>query len=99
MNMGRSRDVVAVWRPSGLKESPVFVAAIGPRSQEAMLGGAVLALAHLGIDRPRIRSIQRVAGDVGGIERGEHNLGMISLHKISCALDIKISKLIRESGY
>ena len=59
---GRSRDVVAVWRPSGLNESPVFVAAIGPRSREAMLGCAVLALAHLGVDRPRIRSIQRVAG-------------------------------------
>ena len=36
---------------------------------------------------------------VGGIELGQHNLGMISLHKISCALDIKISELIRESGY
>jgi transcriptional regulator with XRE-family HTH domain len=36
---------------------------------------------------------------VGGIERGEHNLGMISLHKISSALEVKISELIRKSGY
>ena len=36
---------------------------------------------------------------VGGIERGEHNFGMVSLHKISCALEIEISELIRESGY
>ena len=36
---------------------------------------------------------------VGGIERGEHNLGMISLHKISCALEVKTSDLMRESGF
>ena len=36
---------------------------------------------------------------VGGIERGEHNLGMISLHKISCALEVKTSELMRKSGY
>jgi transcriptional regulator with XRE-family HTH domain len=36
---------------------------------------------------------------VRGIERGEHNLGMISLHKISRALEIKPSELIRTSGY
>ena len=36
---------------------------------------------------------------VGGIERGEHNLGMISLDKISGALEIKVSDLIRKSGY
>jgi len=59
---GRSREVVAVWRPPRLTDSPVFVAAIGPRSQESMLGCAVLALAHLGVNRPRIGSIQRVAG-------------------------------------
>ena len=36
---------------------------------------------------------------VGGIEGGEHNLGMISLHKINCALEVKTSDLMRESGY
>ena len=59
---GRSREVVAVWRPTAHNDSPVFVAAVGPRSHEAMLGCAVLALAHLGINRPRITSIQGVAG-------------------------------------
>ena len=36
---------------------------------------------------------------VGGIERGEHKIGMISLHKISGALDIKTSDLIFKSAY
>lgn len=32
---------------------------------------------------------------IGGIERGEHNLAVINLQKISKALDIKLSSLLQ----
>ncbi len=35
---------------------------------------------------------------VGGVERGEHNLTVMNLRKISDALDIKMSKLLLEAG-
>ena len=48
------------------------------------------ALAELaGIDRSYM----------GGIERGEHNLAIINLLKISDALGIKASSLLVEAGY
>ena len=36
---------------------------------------------------------------VGGIERGEHNIGLISLCKICDALNLKPSEVLRSSGY
>ena len=36
---------------------------------------------------------------VGGIERGEHNLGLISLRRICDALEVRISELFINSGY
>jgi len=36
---------------------------------------------------------------LGGIERGEHNLSLINLHKIATALGTKCSKLLESSGY
>jgi len=36
---------------------------------------------------------------VGGIERGEHNVGMISLKKISDSLDLKLSEILELAGY
>jgi len=35
---------------------------------------------------------------MGGIERGEHNLAIMNLIKISDALGIKTSKLLGEAG-
>jgi transcriptional regulator with XRE-family HTH domain len=47
-------------------------------------------LAHtVGIDRSYM----------GGIERGEHNLTIINLQKISQHLEIDLSQLIREAGF
>lgn len=36
---------------------------------------------------------------LGGIERGEHNLTLINLHKIATALGAKPSELLRTAGY
>jgi transcriptional regulator with XRE-family HTH domain len=36
---------------------------------------------------------------VGGIERGEHNLTLINLHRIATALGTKPSKLLQAAGY
>jgi transcriptional regulator with XRE-family HTH domain len=36
---------------------------------------------------------------VGGIERGEHNIGLISLGKICTALELRPSELMQSSGY
>lgn len=36
---------------------------------------------------------------VGGIERGEHNLGLISLKKVSEQLGIDLSVLLKSAGY
>jgi transcriptional regulator with XRE-family HTH domain len=36
---------------------------------------------------------------IGGIERGEHNLTLINLHKIAAALGTQPSKLLKKSGY
>ncbi len=36
---------------------------------------------------------------MGGIERGEHNLTLINLHKIAAALDAKPSELLQAAGY
>lgn len=35
---------------------------------------------------------------VGGIERGEHNLTLVNLHKIAVALGTKPSKLLQSAG-
>ncbi len=36
---------------------------------------------------------------VGGIERGEHNLGLISLKKVSDELGLDLSALLKSAGY
>jgi transcriptional regulator with XRE-family HTH domain len=36
---------------------------------------------------------------VGGIERGEHNLTLINLHRIAMALGTKPSKLLQAAGF
>jgi transcriptional regulator with XRE-family HTH domain len=36
---------------------------------------------------------------MGGIERGEHNLTLINLHKIAMALNTKPSLLLQAAGY
>lgn len=36
---------------------------------------------------------------MGGIERGEHNLTLINLHKIAMALGTDPSKLLKAAGY
>ncbi len=36
---------------------------------------------------------------MGGIERGEHNLTLINLHRIAAALGTKPSKLLQAAGY
>jgi len=36
---------------------------------------------------------------VGGIERGEHNIGLISLKKVCTALNMKISEVMASCGH
>jgi transcriptional regulator with XRE-family HTH domain len=36
---------------------------------------------------------------MGGIERGEHNLTLINLHRIATALGTEPSKLLQAAGY
>ena len=36
---------------------------------------------------------------VGGIERGEHNIGLISLKKVSDELGLDLSALLKLAGY
>lgn len=36
---------------------------------------------------------------VGGIERGEHNVGMISLKKVCDSLEMKLSEILKLAGY
>jgi transcriptional regulator with XRE-family HTH domain len=36
---------------------------------------------------------------VGGIERGEHNLGLISLKKVSDSVGLDVSALLKLAGY
>lgn len=36
---------------------------------------------------------------MGGIERGEHNLTLINLHKIATAVGAKPSELLQAAGY
>lgn len=36
---------------------------------------------------------------LGGIERGEHNLAIMNLIKISDALNVKVSAILDKSGY
>lgn len=63
---GQQRHIIAAWKvdDEGLKDSPVYVTCIDriPKTTETLLGCAVLALEHLGIGRPRLGTIQRVAG-------------------------------------
>jgi hypothetical protein len=63
---GQERHIIAAWKvdDEGLKDSPVYVTCIDriPKTTETLLGCAVLALEHLGIGRPRLGTIQRVAG-------------------------------------
>lgn len=35
---------------------------------------------------------------VGGVERGEHNLSFVSLHKLCCALGTASSELLKSSN-
>lgn len=61
-------DVVAIWREPDqaqiTQNCPVYVMVCNmiSRGTEAVLGCAVLCLEHLGINRPRLGTIQRVAG-------------------------------------
>lgn len=32
---------------------------------------------------------------MGGIERGEHNVALINIHRIACALDISVAQLMQ----
>lgn len=62
---GNPRHIIAVWKcEEDLKDAPVYVTCIDriPKTTETLLGCAVLALEHLGIGRPRLGTIQRVAG-------------------------------------
>ncbi len=61
---GKTRDVVAVWKENEPQGAPAYVVVLSPfmRTTESLIGCAVLALEHLGITRPRLGSIQRVAG-------------------------------------
>lgn len=62
---GHPRHIIAAWKSEAdLKDAPVYVTCIDriPRTTETLLGCAVLALEHLGISRPRLGTIQRVAG-------------------------------------
>ena len=60
---GKTREVVAVWKASDTHDSPVYAMVIDKyRGLENLIGCAVLALEHVGITRPRLGSIQRVAG-------------------------------------
>jgi hypothetical protein len=60
---GETRKVVAVWKPNQTNNSPVYAMVIDKfRCFESMIGCAVLALETVGITRPRLGSIQRVAG-------------------------------------
>lgn len=63
---GHQRHVIAVWKcgDEDQKDHPVYLTCIDriPRTTETLLGCALLALEHLGIGRPRLGTIQRVAG-------------------------------------
>lgn len=62
---GHDRHIIAAWKADeDLKDSPVYLVCIDriPKTTETLLGCAVLALEHLGINRPRLGTIQRVAG-------------------------------------
>jgi hypothetical protein len=61
---GETRDVVAVWKENAPQGAPAYVVVLSPvmRTTESLIGCAVLALEYLGITRPRLGSIQRVAG-------------------------------------
>lgn len=70
--------VVAVWRepdPAGQQsQNPsayVMAANMLARGTEALLGCAVLCLDHLGINRPRVGTIQRVAGMLAEMSAGQ----------------------------
>lgn len=76
---GQSMMVVAVWRepdPASGQQSknpPAYVMAANmlARGTEALLGCAVLCLDHLGINRPRVGTIQRVAGMLAELSVGQ----------------------------
>lgn len=83
--------VPAVAKPSpSFARDPVLVA-IGASIRHARKAKGISqeALADLAvIDRSY----------VGGVERGEHNLAVINLHKIAAALDILPSQLLDGAG-
>lgn len=79
-------------KPSPTYSGAPILLAIGNqiKLQRSKLGISQEALANLcGIDRSYM----------GGIERGEHNVALINLKKISETLKIPISELIRLSGH
>lgn len=79
-------------KPSPSHAGHPFLIALGKvlRSTRLEKGFSQEAVALLaGIDRSYM----------GGIERGEHNLSMVNLHKLAQALNVSISDLIQKSGY
>jgi len=60
--------------------------AIRGRRQQLGLSQEGLAL-ESGLDRSY----------VGGIERGEHNLAIVNLHRIAKALNLQVSELLRNA--
>ena len=78
-------------RPSNkaLKEGIVTAVGAAIRSLREENDLSQEALAHAaGIDRSYM----------GGIERGEHNVALINLHRIAVALNVKISELMVRAG-
>lgn len=78
-------------RPSPIHAGDPALLGIGQAIRElrAEVGLSQEALAHeSGVDRSYI----------GGIERGEHNLTIINLLRISRCLRISVSELLRRAG-
>ncbi len=78
-------------RPSPIHAGDPALVGIGQTIRElrAQAGLSQEALAHeAGIDRSYI----------GGIERGEHNMTLINLLRISRCLQVSVSELLRRAG-
>jgi transcriptional regulator with XRE-family HTH domain len=72
-----------------LKEKSVTAVGAAIRSLREENDLSQEALAHAaGIDRSYL----------GGIERGEHNVALINLHRIAVALKVKISEVMVRAG-
>ena len=64
------------------------------------LGEAVRSIRlNKGISQERLAELAGIDRSyMGGIERGEHNIALINMGRISNALDIPISRLMKISG-